>query len=71
MKTRDDIILMMCYTCRHDYGLPRDKDPAGYSFPYTAGMTNEERDFLWREMAQLFDNCIDPYMEFRDDSYSN
>lgn len=65
MKTREDIILMMCYTRRHDYGLPKDKDPAGYSFPYTAGMTDQERDVLWREMAQLFDNCIDPFMDFR------
>lgn len=65
MKTRDDIILMMCYTCRHDYGLAKDKDPAGYSFPYMAGMTDDERQQLWREMSQLFDNCIQPYMEFK------
>lgn len=65
MKTRDDIILMMCYTARHDYGLAKEKDPGGYSFPYLAGMTDEEREFLWRQMAQLFDNCIQPYMDFK------
>lgn len=64
MKTREQIITAMCYTQRHDYGLQKDKDPAGYSFPYSSGMTDEEREFLWREMAQLFDNCISPYMTF-------
>jgi len=62
MKTREQIITDMCYTWRHDYGLPKEKDPAGYSFPYLAGMDDDERKALWKQMAQLYDNCIAPYI---------
>lgn len=63
MKTREEIITGMCYTYRHDYGLDRDtKDP-----PWTAGMTVMEREGLYRTMAQIFDNCIAPYMKITDE----
>ena len=51
----------MCYTYRHDYGLNRSDD----DLPWVAGMTDSERKSLWRTMAQIFDNDIAPYMEFR------
>jgi hypothetical protein len=57
----------MCYTWRHDYGLAKEKDPGGYSFPYLAGMDDEERKQLWNEMAKLFDHNIAPYMEFKNE----
>jgi hypothetical protein len=28
-------------------------------------MTQQERDFLYKQMAQIFDNDIAPYMEFK------
>jgi hypothetical protein len=28
-------------------------------------MTQKEREFLYRQMAQIFDNDIAPYMEFK------
>ncbi len=59
MKTREDIITSMCYTWRHDYGL--DKSPGSMS----SGTTQEEREFLWKQMAQIFDNDVAPYMEFK------
>jgi hypothetical protein len=62
VKTREQIITDMCYTWRHDYGL--SKSQAAY--PFSAGMTDEERKALWRQMAQIFDNNIAPYMEFRE-----
>jgi len=65
MKTREQIITSMCYTWRHDYGLHKEPDPGGYTFPGIAGMTQAERDSLWRQMAQLFDNDISPHMEFK------
>jgi hypothetical protein len=65
MTTREKIITSMCYTWRHDYGLVKETDPGGYSFPGVAGMTQVERDSLWRSMAQIFDNDIAPYMEFK------
>jgi hypothetical protein len=48
-------------TLRHDYGLDRDADDP----PWTAGMSQAERKFLWDSMAQVFDNDIAPYMEFK------
>lgn len=65
MKTREEIITSMCYTYRHDYGLTKHADPGGWAFPEVAGMTQQEREFLWSQMAQIFDNDIAPHMEFR------
>lgn len=73
MKTREEIITRMCYTWRHDYGLIKSKpnhNEAEGIFDILnvleAGMTEEERHFLWRQMAQIFDNDIAPYMEFKE-----
>jgi len=63
MKTREQIITSMCYTWRHDYGL----DKQVYGELMLSGLTNEERQFLWKQMAQIFDNDIAPYMEFKND----
>ena len=63
MKTREQIITSMCYTWRHDYGLNKmEHDCAGGLV--TAGLTDAERQMLWRQMAQIFDNDIAPYMDF-------
>jgi hypothetical protein len=71
MKTREEIITGMCYTFRHDYGLDKDIGN-GFFHSLSSGMTQEERETLWRQMAQIFDNDIAPYMEFREwDSYSD
>jgi hypothetical protein len=64
MKTREQIITSMCYTMRHDYGLEKDLGN-GFITELSAGMTQPEREALWRQMAQIFDNDIAPYMEFR------
>ena len=59
MKTREEVISDMCYTYRHDFGLPKNSnDP-----PWVAGMTPQEREGLWRTMAQIYDNNIAPNME--------
>ena len=62
MKTREHIITSMCLTWRHDYGLERD-DRSGL---ITSGLTDQECNTLWSQMAQLFDNNISPYMEFKE-----
>ena len=59
MKTREQIITSMCYTWRHDYGLEKEDNRI------TSGMTKLERESLWQQMAQLFDNDIAPYMNFK------
>ena len=63
MKTREEIITSMCYTCRHDYGLDKHPDDAAF----VSGVTGSERKMLWNQMAQIFDNDILPHMEFRQD----
>jgi hypothetical protein len=62
MKTREQIITSMCYTIRHDYGLGQ---PVDSMFPLESGLTDRERLALWNQMAQIFDNNIAPYMEFK------
>ena len=64
MKTREQIITSMCYTFRHDYGLEKDLGN-GFVSELSAGMTKEEQEFLWKQMSQIFDNDILPYMEFK------
>lgn len=64
MKTREEIITSMCYTMRHDYGLEKDFGN-GFIKELSSGMTKEERESLWRQMAQIFDNDIAPNMEFK------
>jgi hypothetical protein len=54
-KTREQIITAMCYTYRHDYGLTK---PAGDWLG--SGMTTEQQQALWQQMAQIFDNDIAP-----------
>jgi hypothetical protein len=65
MKTREEIITSMCYTMRHDYGLERYREIDGVSYDNMCGLTDQERKDLWDSMAQIFDNDIAPYMEFK------
>ncbi len=65
MKTREEIITSMCYTFRHDYGLDKSLG-TGFADIISSGMTDEERQILWRQMAQIFDNDIATYMEFKE-----
>jgi len=59
-RTREDIITSMCFTWRHDYGLDRDSAEG-----FLSGTTKKEREDLWRQMAQIFDNDIAPHMDFK------
>jgi hypothetical protein len=72
MKTREQIITDMCFTIRHDYGIikpePQHDELQGIfdiMNVLSSGMTESERKMLWNEMAQIFDNCIAPHMEFK------
>lgn len=62
MKTKEQIISDMCLTLRHDFGLPKEKDPGGYSFPYLSGMTEEERNLLWKDMEKIYRHVIAPHL---------
>jgi hypothetical protein len=63
MKTREQIITSMCYTYRHDYGLTITEDDRMYTL--NSGVTETERKSIWNTMAQIFDNDIAPYMDFK------
>lgn len=57
-EEKQKLILDMCYTYRHDFGLNRDpKDP-----PWVAGMTDIERKGLLSTMTQIFNNNIEPLL---------
>jgi hypothetical protein len=64
MKTREEIITAMCYTYRHDYGLEKQVG-TGFADIISSGTTEQERQWIWALMAQIFDNNINPYMEFK------
>lgn len=53
----------MCRTFRHDYGLRISEDDRMYTL--MPGMTESEAQALYRDMAQIFDNDIYPYMTFK------
>jgi len=59
--TREQIINNMCLTFRHDYGLEISEDDRMYTL--MSGMTKQEREALYRDMAQIFDNDIAPLLE--------
>lgn len=61
---RKEIITSMCYTQRHDYGLDKTVG-TGFADIISSGMTQDEKQSLWNQMAQIFDNDIAPYMEFK------
>ena len=59
--TPEQVILSMCMTYRHDFGLDRKPDDA----PWCSGMTSQEREGLIRTMTQIYNNDIAPYMDFK------
>jgi hypothetical protein len=69
MRTREQVITNMCYTWRHDYGLVKDPEykyhVSELTYSMSSGMYQWEREQLWKQMAQIFDNDIAPHMEFR------
>jgi hypothetical protein len=60
MTNREETIMRMCYSQRHDYGLEKSQTDQ-----LSSGMSAEEREILWKNMAQLFDHCVAPYMMFK------
>ena len=64
MKTREEIISSMCYTYRHDYGLEKQVG-TGFADIISSGTTEQERQWIWAIMEQIFDNDIVPNMEFK------
>lgn len=56
---RAEVIEAMCLTWRHDFGVDRiNSEPT-----IGLGMSEGEREFLRREMGQLFDHHVAPAVE--------
>ena len=64
MTSKEDIITAMCYTWRHDYGLRISEDERKDQI-FLSGMTDSEARALYNQMKQIYHNCIEPYMEFK------
>lgn len=60
---KEETILNMCMTYRHDYGLRKQPgDPS-----WTAGMTDDDAKMLYKTMEQIYNNNIEPLLkEFND-----
>jgi hypothetical protein len=61
MITKNEIINNMCMTFRHDYGIEISEEDKMYTL--SSGMTRREREALFRDMKQVFDNDILPIFE--------
>ena len=72
MKTKQEIITAMCFTFRHDYGLPKETIRVqGQDVPIgSSGMTENEQDNLYRRMLQIYNNAIEPYMVMKGEAYT-
>lgn len=64
MKTKHEIITAMCFTFRHDYGLPKENVRVqGQDVPIgSSGMTEDEQQILYSTMLKIYNNAIEPYM---------
>jgi len=64
MKTKQEIITAMCFTFRHDYGLPKETIRVqGQDVPIgSSGMTEDEQQTLYNTMSKIYTNAIEPYM---------
>ena len=64
MTKKEEIIISMCYTYRHDYGLSKVDD-------FSSGVTPNEKHFTYNLMSQIFENDIEPHMIFKERSDVN
>ena len=60
--TKEEIITSMCYTWRHDYGLDKEPDSSFLGL-ITSGMTELERQSLYKQMEQLYNHHIQPLVD--------
>ena len=59
MKTREDFITSMCLTWDHAFLAPRQEVFEGFTF----GLTDEQKQHIWNNMSQVYDNDIAPFIK--------
>lgn len=60
-KTREEMITSMCLTWDHAFLAPEQEIFTNVKF----GLTPEEKQNLWNNMAQVFDNDIAPHIRLK------
>jgi len=60
MKTKEEIINSMCLSYRHDYGLRKEPGEPNW----TAGMTEQDAKMLYKTMEQIYNNNIEPIIDY-------
>ena len=55
---KQKLIMDMCFTYRHDFGLNKSPDDPSW----VAGMTDTDRQMLIKIMTQIFNNNIEPLL---------
>lgn len=70
LMVRELVINGMCSQFNPDFELvkpyPKTEEERNLDV-LDRGLYDHERSELWRTMAKVFDNCIWPYMKFRDE----
>lgn len=56
---KQKLIMDMCFTYRHDFGLNKSPDDPSW----IPGMTNDERSMLVNRMTQIVNNNIIPLLQ--------
>jgi hypothetical protein len=63
LHTKHEIVNDMCLTYNHAYFLPTKADDDTRIL--NCALTASEKEFLYRQMNQIFTNSIEPFMEFK------
>lgn len=61
---KESIINDMCLTYDHAYGLLIDESKRE-NYICSSGFTKSEQEALYRQMKQIFENCIEPKMTYK------
>lgn len=62
---KESIIHDMCLTYNHAYGFLIDESEKE-NYICSSGFTKSEQEALYRQMKQIFENCIEPKMTYKD-----
>lgn len=62
-KNKEEIIHNMCLTYDHAFVLPTKHDEDDN--PLNCALTAKEKECILRQMTQIFENNIEPFMEFK------
>lgn len=66
MKTKWDIINSMCLTYDHRYAMiSKEELDTDDLFGTVTCLSKDEKQFIYRQMKQLYENDIEPYVSIK------